>query len=362
VPEQYDWGLWPGGRVVLPHSYVYRRDVSLQAGTTHHFLTRNLQPVTSANPDPVMYLVRVPGNDIVAFNDDYTGLASEIIYTPTATENCRLVIRAYATATPGFCDVYRGIDGAAPSLLDSNVMFGGTYVRVRWKLGEWFETGVGTLYFSAGIDGPSGPAADPYMFLIYPESAVGSKMYWDDDGAGSLNSKIVPPAGGTGTVILGSYSRYTGGDCRLALVGQSYKAPWMSPAPWASVPEQVRRTPAAAEYLEELKRQKPALKKLSPEERDQRVLELQRRMLPEDEIRQQLAPMRPVSAELMRRQELFLERYGEMERDLEQISYDERAAKLAQMKREMMGREYSEPEEPLPGEGEEGDAGRREAQ
>ena len=29
-----------------------------------------------------MYLVL--GNDIVAYNDDYTGLASEIIYTPSA--------------------------------------------------------------------------------------------------------------------------------------------------------------------------------------------------------------------------------------------------------------------------------------
>src|SRR5439155_16656188 len=117
--------------------------MSLQASKTYHFLTRNLQPLTSASPDPVMYLVR--GNDIVAFNDDYIGLASEIIYMPPAADTYRLVIRAYATATPGFCDVYRGVDGAPPSLLDSNVMFGGTYVWVRWKLGEWFETGLDTL-------------------------------------------------------------------------------------------------------------------------------------------------------------------------------------------------------------------------
>jgi hypothetical protein len=204
VPDQYDWGLWSGGRQRLPHSHVYRRDVSLQAGTTYHFQTRNLQPLTSANPDPVMYLVR--GNDIVAFNDDYTGLASEIIYTPTAADTYRLVIRAYATATPGFCDVYRGVGGAAPSLLDSNVMFGGTYVSVRWKPGEWFETGLATLSFSADGFGGGGPAADPYLFLIYPDSAVGSKLYWNDDGAGFPHSKIVPPSGGTGTVILGSYS------------------------------------------------------------------------------------------------------------------------------------------------------------
>jgi hypothetical protein len=350
VPDQYDWGLWSGRGTWLPHSYVYRRDVSLQAGTTYHFLTRNLQPVTSANPDPVMYLVR--GNDIVAFNDDFTGLASEIIHIPTATDLYRLVIRAYATATPGFCDVYQGVDGASPSLLDSNVMFGGTYVRVRWKLGEWFETASSTtLYFTTVSNGGFGvstsaapPAADPYMFLIYPDHAVGSKMYWDDDGAGLPDSKIVPPSGGTGTVILGSYDRYTPGECQLALVGQSYKAPWMSPAPWASVAEQVPRAPSVTKYMEELDGQKPALEKLSPGERAQQVLELQRRMLPEEEIRRLFPRIPAVSAELVRSQEIFQERHREMETDLAQMSYDKRATKLAHLKRETMGREYSEPE------------------
>jgi hypothetical protein len=105
--------------------------------------------------------------------------------------------------------------------------------------------------------------------------------------------------------------------------------------------------------LEELERQKPALKKLSPDKRDERVLELQRRMLSEEEIRRQVAPMPAVSTELVRRQELFLERHRQIEKDLVQMSYDERAAKLAQAKREAMGREYSEPEGHLPSEGEE---------
>ena len=149
VPEQYDWDLWFGHEdYQLPHSYVYRRDVSLQASKTYHFLTRNLRPVTSANPDPVMYLVR--GHDIVAFNDDYTGLASEIIYTPPETGTHRLVIRAFTTSTPGLCDLYQGVDGAEPTLLESNVMFGGTYVWVRWKRGEWFKPAAVSLSTSAG--------------------------------------------------------------------------------------------------------------------------------------------------------------------------------------------------------------------
>jgi hypothetical protein len=349
MPDQYDWGLWPGwpGKrsESLPHSYVYRRDVGLAAGTTYHFQTRNLRSGWFGRPDPVMYLVR--GNDIVAFNDDYTGYASEIIYTPNVAGIHKLVIRAFTTSTPGYCDLYQGVGGAAPSLLASDVMFGGTYIWVRWKLGEWFETGLNTIYFTTnglGLGGGGSGAGDPYLFLIYPESRVGSKMYWNDDGAGSLNSKIEPPAGGTGTLILGSYSRYTDGMCALALVGQSYKAPWMSPAPWASVAEPVPHTPTVTKYVEELKRQKPDLEKLSPEERDQQVLKLQRRMLSEEEIRQQRAPMPAVSTELVRRQGLFAERYQQMEKDLAQMSYGERSAELARVKRETMGREYSEPE------------------
>jgi hypothetical protein len=75
-------------------------------------------------------------------------------------------------------------------------------------------------------------------------------------------------------------------------------------------------------------------------------------MLPEEEIRRQVAPMPKVSAELLRRQEIFSERYSQMEEHLVRMSYDERAAKLTQVKRESMGREYSEPEVSLLPEGE----------
>jgi hypothetical protein len=344
MPEQYEWGLWFSSQQNwLNHTYVYRRDMDLQAGTTYHFQTRNLGSGWFGRPDPVMYLVR--GNEIVEFNDDYTGLASEIIYTPTVTGTHRVVVRAFTTSTPGFCDVYMGEGGAPPTLLDSQVTFGGTYVRARWKPDEWFETGHAVLGYG-GLVSRNPPAVDPYLFLIYPQSAKGSKMYWDDDGAGNLHSKIVPPSGGTGAVILGSYSRYTEGQCLLGLVGQSYKAPWTSPGPWASLADPVTPSPAVAKYIEELERRKPALRKLSPGERDQSVLELQRTMLPEEEIRRQHAPEPSASTELVRRQEDFLGHYRQLEQDLEGMSFDERAAKLAHVKRETMGREYSEPEEP----------------
>jgi hypothetical protein len=352
MPDQYDWGLWFGDQDdQLPHSYVYRRDVYLQAGSIYHFQTRNLRPLRSGNPDPVMYLVQ--GNDIVAFNDDYVGLASEIIFTPKVNDTYKIVIRAFTTSTPGVCDLYQGVNGAPPLLLEANLTFAGTYVWVRWKQGEWFETGRGLDIDLGGevnvgnVGSLPSDGSDPFMFLIYPEHAVGSKLYWNDDGAGSLQSKIEPPTGGTGTVILGSYARYTGGECRLALVGQSYKAPWMSPGPWAYDLEPVAPTPTVKKYMEHLQQRKPALDELSPDKRDQSVLELQRQMLPEEEVRGQLAPIPAASTELVRRQEIFLDRYRQLEKDLEQMPYEERTAKLAHLKRETMGKEYSEPE-PLP--------------
>jgi hypothetical protein len=351
MPDQYDWGLWfAGDQRSLPHSYVYRRDLNLQAGKTYHFQTRNLTSGWFGRPDPVMYLVR--GNDIVDFNDDYTGLASEIIHTPTVTGTHRIVIRAYTTSTPGYCDVYQGVDGAPPTLLEANAMFGGTYVWARWKAGEWFETGnAGSGY--VGLRSTNPPISDPYTFLI-----VGSKMYWDDDGAGYPHSKIVPPSEGTGTVILGSFSRHTGGECLLGLVGQSSMTPWMSPAPWAFQQEPAILTPTMTEYLGELQRQKPDLEERSPDERDQVVLELQRRLLTEDEVRQLRAPVPVASRELVGRQDAFLDRYGQMDRDVEEMSYDERTAQLAQLKRETMGIEYSEPESDRYADGKKGDAQR----
>ena len=106
--------------------------------------------------------------------------------------------------------------------------------------------------------------------------------------------------------------------------------------------------------MKELQRQKASLRKLSQHERDQRVLALQRELLPEEEIRRQLSLRGAVSPELVRRQKVFLERFSEIEKDLEEISYDQRGAKLAHLKQESMGREYSEPKAPLPPEGEEG--------
>ena len=130
-----------------------------------------------------MYLVR--GNEIVADNDDYTGLASEIIYTPTATDTYRLVIRAYTTSTPGVCDLFQGVDGAPPTQLEGNITFAGDLRPSALETGRMVRNrpacGRQLRRVQCQHGGPSeasvvtGPIHN--LFLIYPNSAVGSKMY-----------------------------------------------------------------------------------------------------------------------------------------------------------------------------------------
>jgi len=208
------------GTSKIYHSYVYRRWENLDAGRLYHFETRNLRKIYSlfqANPDPVMYLVR--GNEIVARNDDYSGLASSIIYSPTISGSYLLMIRAYRTMTMGKCDLYRGVDGAAPTRIHQDLTFGGHRVKARWKSGESFET---------RLDGGSG---DTYLYVIDGDY-VGGHLYRDDDSGSGLCSKITPGDSGEGNVIVGSYSSSSQGYCRLYLFYKSYILPYDDQWPW----------------------------------------------------------------------------------------------------------------------------------
>lgn len=196
------------------HTYVYRRSEYLSAGRIYHFETRNLRKrdTYQSNPDPVMYLVR--GNQIAARNDDYNGLASAIIFRPTVSGYYLLLIRAYRTGTPGKCDLYRGIDGASPSRIATDIPFGGHRVSTRWRSGETFET---------RLDVPYG-GGDTYLYLIRGDYAGGS-LYRNDDSGPGLCSRIPTSQSGTGLAIVGSYSRYRQGYCRLYLFYKSYVIP-----------------------------------------------------------------------------------------------------------------------------------------
>lgn len=196
------------------HTYVYRKYEYLNAGRIYHYETRNLRKrdTYQSNPDPVMYLVR--NNIIAARNDDYNGLASAIIFRPTVSGNYLLLIRAYRTGTPGKCDLYRGIDGASPSRIATDILFGGCKVMTRWRSGETFET---------RLDVSSG-GGDTYLYLIRGDYA-GGWLYRNDDSGIGLCSRIPQSQSGSGSAIVGSYSRYSQGYCRLYLFYKSYVIP-----------------------------------------------------------------------------------------------------------------------------------------
>lgn len=256
------------------HKYVYRRLEQLDAGTAYHFQTRNLRDVyifQGRPADPVMYIVN-ESNDIVAYNDDYSGLASEIFFTPSVTSTYTLIIRAYATDRPGYCELYRGINGAAPELVERDVLFFGVTSPRRWNQGDVIQT--------------TNSTGDPYLFVHW-----GNKLYWNDDGGAGLNSKFVATAAGYGQVTVGSYTRSTEGSCDLCVESDSGLLPASEQAATSAGIE-------AQQLITELQESKEGLEKLQPLERDKAVLEMQQRILPED----QLAPAKqsPSMEELKR--------------------------------------------------------------
>jgi hypothetical protein len=90
-------------------------------------------------------------------------------------------------------------------------------------------------------------------------------------------------------------------------------------------------------FVSQLRESKEDLERLEPAERDSRVVELQQRHLSEEERRMQVAPMPQATADFVRLQENYLQRYRELEPELEGLSYSERSQRLAELKRQMVG-------------------------
>ena len=81
------------------HRTVFRRQEQLIANRIHHYRITNLRNAVTfqgAAPDPVMHIVASDGR-ILTENDDFTGLASEIIFIPMASEPATVIIRAFNT-------------------------------------------------------------------------------------------------------------------------------------------------------------------------------------------------------------------------------------------------------------------------
>jgi hypothetical protein len=320
----------------LDHRYVYRRTEQLTAGAIYHYQMRNMRDVyvlQAVSADSVMYLVN-SGNEIVARNDDYDGYKSEIIYRPDRSGTYTLIIRSYSFFSPGYCDLYRGVYGAQPKLVDSDVLFWGTTRLVAWSPGQIFET--------------TNSTGDPFLIFLFADQAPGRAYFGpniDDAGAG-LNSRFVAPPfieEGTGPaigrVVLGSYSRYTQGECEFCQDDPSTLAPPKGDLSWepnASARESIHGSQEMQQFAAQLGATKDRFEELEPAERDRKVAELRQRILSKDERRLQFMPPPEPTPQLIRSCEEYVRQSKELDQEPEGLLYTERFRRLEELETRLL--------------------------
>ena len=91
------------------------------------------------------------------------------------------------------------------------------------------------------------------------------------------------------------------------------------------------------QFTTQLKENKEDLEALEPAERDRRVADLQERTLSEEERRLQAALPPQAPPDSVRLLENYLERYKELEPELQGLSYTDRSQRLTELKRRMVG-------------------------
>lgn len=320
------------------HRFVYRRLEQLTAGRIYHYQMRNLRNVyilQAVAADSVMYLVDATGV-IVARNDDYDGYKSEIIYQPEKSGTYTLLLRAYSFFAPGYCDLYRGVDGGTPTFVDGDILFWGGTKLVTWTPGQIFET--------------TNSTGDPYLIFLFADQVAGHAYFGptvDDAGAG-LNSRFVAPPfveGGTGPavgrVVLGSYSRTTQGECELCQEDPSALAreEELSDLQQSSAIEPAQRGREMQQFAELLKDSKDELEELQPAERDKRVAEMRQKILSKDERRLQFLPSPELTPDLVRCYEDASRQLKELDQEPDGLLYIEQVRKVEELETRMIAPE-----------------------
>jgi hypothetical protein len=309
------------------HRLVFRRTEMLIGGRIHDYRITglaNLYTFQGAAADPVMHIV-APDGTILAENDDFNGPASEIIFTPAASGPATLIIRPSNTKTPGVCNLLKGLDGMPPTPLATGLTFNGVTAFATWNAGDVFQSVSST--------------GDPMLFVW----SNAKRMFIDDDSGPGLNPRLNAPVGGIGRVILGSFSLASEGVCRFSLepaAGELNLAFNLSERPDEQLHrphDEPRMSPQMERYVARLLEMKETLETLEPEEREQEVVKLQEELLPDEERRPMVLPAPQAAADYVRLQRLYRERYKEMERDLSELPYEERAARIAELKTHMLG-------------------------
>jgi hypothetical protein len=309
------------------HRFVFRRTESLIAGRIHQYRItnlRNLYPFQGASADPVMHIV-APNGAILAENDDFNGAASEIIFTPATSGPAMLIIRPFSTKTPGVCDLEKGLDGMPPTPLNTNLVFNGVTAFAAFNPGDVFASITST--------------GDPMLFV----RTSNNMMFIDDDSGPGLNPRFVAPTGGVGRVILGSFSLLSEGMCRFSLdpgAGEITLSFNLSERPYEFArrrEDEATMTPQMERYVAKLLESKEMLETLEPLEREESVSKLQQEFLTEEERRPLILPAPQAAADFVRLQTIYFEQYKQMERELEELPYDERAERVSALKTKIVG-------------------------
>ena len=249
-----------------------------------------------------------------------------------------MIVHSFSTATAGSTTILFSVNSAPPIVVAPSVRFGGTRVLTDWNDGIRFDT--------AGGNGDT-------VLLLFSGSSIGSTLQFNDDVGspvlpfqGAFSSSITPTVSGHGgsfdnsgtKAIVGSFSARTEGQTTLCQSFRSWMLPLLSPPGGAPTPAPVPDTPEMKQYIREYGDLKPKLVNIPPDERDRAILELQRRVLPETQIRTISAPASYATAAYIRAQNQYLARAREREPELAKLDHDERAAELEKMKAETVGR------------------------
>lgn len=168
---------WAGmyNRQLRNASYVFHKTLDLRSGFTYTISTANLSPGSNT----VLYLWNELTNTQVAMNDDYSGLASRVVYSPPTSGNYRIVVRAYRAWTGGTCDVL--VDrGSGPQTFASGTAFGGDSYSVDAYTSLTSGDTIQTAFAPGGTKDT----------ILWAFDASGNLIAIDDDGGVGWASKI----------------------------------------------------------------------------------------------------------------------------------------------------------------------------
>lgn len=185
----------------VPVSFIYRKELLLNAGELYTLETRNLTP----GSDSVLYLFAYDASTgqltPVAQNDDAgdESFASRIQYVPERDGSYFLVVRSYNYETRGAGDIFMN------DAFVERTPFAGVAFQIDSDAGDTLNT--------VALKRTPG-RTDTVMFV---RSEADNAVLWDDDGGMELGSKLVLPDLRRAEMVLGAYAPVSEGQCDLIL-------------------------------------------------------------------------------------------------------------------------------------------------